>query len=608
MTATAARARLCVGVLAVALLPLGTAWAAAADDQPTGTLLVAHRGSPVHAPENTLPALDRAVAEHADRVSIDVHLTSDGVPVVLHDMSLARTTNVERRFPRRSPWYVGDFTLAQVRSLDAGSWFGDGAFTGTRVPTLDEALTELGPSPTGLTVEVKNPAAYGGVNRIGKAVMDVVAAHAEWASTADQTHPRLVLESFDWGFLDDLHAAYPTLPLDLLASADVTTADLDAHPYATELDVSWTALTAGGATLAQDRGLRVGTWTPNDTTALNKMIGMGLDLITTDQAERLAGLLSAAHRGWTGTAWPSATPRRLTLSTPASATIGSLPKVRITALDASGRAMPWQPVTLQRLVAGSWRDVAAAGTDAHGGATLAPRVPDGLVLRAVSGAVSTPATTVPTHIAAAPTTTGRPAPAVRLAAQPRRATPGARPAVSRLSAGAWRTMAGRSYRYGCPVTRDALRRVSATYWGFDGYRHRGSLVVARRAARPLGRVLSRLYDEHLQLRTLRQVEQLGSYRTAVGRGLAGDATFGFGCHPMPGDRAVFGSHSRGLVVSVNPWENPTVPGAPNSAWLDRSLSLPYVHRTGSTVVKAFAAEGFAWRGGHGRNGEFRYVR
>src|SRR4051794_28222219 len=243
--------------------------AAVAADPATGTMLVAHRGSSVNAPENTLAAFDRAVAEHADRMSLDVHLTKDGVPVVIHDGTLTRTTDAKRRFPGSSPWSVGALTLAQVRTLDAGSWFGDGAFTGIRVPTLDEVLTELGPSPTGLTVEIKTPAVYGGAARIGKAVMDVIRAHPEWASSSDQEQPRLVVESFDWSFLDDLHVAYPSMPLALLHSADVTAADLAAHPYVKELDVEWRALTPGAVAAAHAKGIRVGTWTPNETGALS---------------------------------------------------------------------------------------------------------------------------------------------------------------------------------------------------------------------------------------------------------------------------------------------------------------------------------------------------
>ena len=95
---------------------------------PVGVVNLGHRGVRVGAPEHTMAALDQAVADHADRLSIDVHLTKDGVPILLHDDSLARTTDVERRFPTATSYAAKDFTLAQIRTLDAGSWFNP-AFT-----------------------------------------------------------------------------------------------------------------------------------------------------------------------------------------------------------------------------------------------------------------------------------------------------------------------------------------------------------------------------------------------------------------------------------------------------------------------------------------------
>ena len=82
--------------------------------------VVAHRGASVEAPENTLAAVRRAIARDADAVEVDVQRTRDGGLVMLHDTSLARTTDARRVFPRRSPWLVSDFTLDEVQQLDAG--------------------------------------------------------------------------------------------------------------------------------------------------------------------------------------------------------------------------------------------------------------------------------------------------------------------------------------------------------------------------------------------------------------------------------------------------------------------------------------------------------
>jgi len=94
-------------------------------------LVIAHRGDSFHAPENTLEAARRGRQAGADAWELDVHLTRDGVPVVVHDASLLRTTDVAERFagdPRRAGGYmVADFELDEIRLLDAGSWFLDPA-------------------------------------------------------------------------------------------------------------------------------------------------------------------------------------------------------------------------------------------------------------------------------------------------------------------------------------------------------------------------------------------------------------------------------------------------------------------------------------------------
>jgi glycerophosphoryl diester phosphodiesterase len=93
-----------------------------------------HRGAKRYAPENTLPALEKAIALGADFVEFDVRLTSDKQPVLLHDSGLERTTGA------LAP--VAAMSLSDVQKLDAGRWFGP-TFTNTLVPTLDEFLTAI---------------------------------------------------------------------------------------------------------------------------------------------------------------------------------------------------------------------------------------------------------------------------------------------------------------------------------------------------------------------------------------------------------------------------------------------------------------------------------
>src|SRR5215467_13617587 len=127
--------------------------------QYTRKTLIAHRGASAYAPEHTIEAYRLAIEQGADFIEQDLQITKDGVLVCLHDLTLERTTNVEEVFPDRfrvdvsedqSPgdasasapkkhWYVSDFTLGEIKQLDAGSWF-NAKFRGAKVPTFQEAI------------------------------------------------------------------------------------------------------------------------------------------------------------------------------------------------------------------------------------------------------------------------------------------------------------------------------------------------------------------------------------------------------------------------------------------------------------------------------------
>lgn len=111
--------------------------------------LIAHRGWSGKAPENTLAAIELALEEpKITSIEIDVHQSKDGIPVVIHDHRVDRTTD--------GSGYVMDLTLAELKKLDAGSWF-DPAFTGEQVPTLAEVLELVG-GRKNLLIELKQMA------------------------------------------------------------------------------------------------------------------------------------------------------------------------------------------------------------------------------------------------------------------------------------------------------------------------------------------------------------------------------------------------------------------------------------------------------------------
>ena len=106
-------------------------------------LTIAHRGASQVAPENTIPAIQKAVEAGVDMLALEVQKTKDNQPIVLADVSLDRTTNGTGRAARMSS--------AEILALDAGSWFDD-EFAGTKVPTLAEALAAAPRTPVLLTI------------------------------------------------------------------------------------------------------------------------------------------------------------------------------------------------------------------------------------------------------------------------------------------------------------------------------------------------------------------------------------------------------------------------------------------------------------------------
>jgi glycerophosphoryl diester phosphodiesterase len=132
---------------------------------------VAHRGASAYAPEHTLAAYQLAIEMGADYVEQDLAVTRDGVLICLHDATLERTTNVEELFPdrvstaniegtERRAWVANDFTLAEIKTLDAGSWF-NSKFAGEKVPTFDEAVALIR-GKAGVFPELKVPELYAG--------------------------------------------------------------------------------------------------------------------------------------------------------------------------------------------------------------------------------------------------------------------------------------------------------------------------------------------------------------------------------------------------------------------------------------------------------------
>jgi glycerophosphoryl diester phosphodiesterase len=214
--------------LVLAALAVGTLIAAAQIS--TGPKqLIAHRGASGYAPEHTMVAYQLALDQKADFVEPDLAITRDGVLICLHDDSLERTTNVEELFPDRysreitgrdgaKQWLANDFTLAEIKRLDAGSWFNP-KFAGVRVPTFEE-MVSLVRGKAGLYPELKSPPLYTkrGVDMV-KVFVDAVRKHGLDRPESLRTTP-MIIQSFDEASVRRSASELPVIPRVFLTSDD----------------------------------------------------------------------------------------------------------------------------------------------------------------------------------------------------------------------------------------------------------------------------------------------------------------------------------------------------------------------------------------------------
>ena len=187
-------------------------------------ILIAHRGASAYAPEHTLAAYRLAIDQGADFVEQDLQISKDGILVCLHDLTLERTTNVEEVYPQRATigsdkqktWNVSDFTLQELKALDAGSWF-DAKFKGERIPTFQEAIDTLR-GKAGLYPETKGPEVYGSRGfDMEKLLLAQLASNKLDRRASDAKTP-VIIQSFSAESLQKLRKAGSTVPLTFLVS------------------------------------------------------------------------------------------------------------------------------------------------------------------------------------------------------------------------------------------------------------------------------------------------------------------------------------------------------------------------------------------------------
>jgi glycerophosphoryl diester phosphodiesterase len=229
-------------------------------------MVFAHRGASLYAPENTLAAFNLAIEQGANGVELDVKLSADGVPVVIHDQTVDRTTDGHGK--------VNELTLDQLKSLDAGKLFAD-KYHVVQIPTLDEVLEEIS-KRTIVNIELTNYASPSDdlVPRVAK----IVQAHA--------LENQILFSSFLGRNLRIAKQLCPQVPVAILCLPGLpgifnrsglltNTSPEIVHPYL--LDV-----TPSLVDREHKRGRRVHTWTVNAEKDLEFVLSCGVDGVFTD--------------------------------------------------------------------------------------------------------------------------------------------------------------------------------------------------------------------------------------------------------------------------------------------------------------------------------------
>ncbi|GGA52057.1 glycerophosphoryl diester phosphodiesterase [Kroppenstedtia guangzhouensis] len=280
-----------VGMVLLVLLPVlagtGTAGEAIGKDKVWN---IAHRGASGHAPESTLSAYQMARRMGADWVELDLHLTRDGQLVVIHDQTVDRTTN------GKGP--VRRYTLAQLKQLDAGSWFGkkhprkwNPEFQGLRIPTLEEVL-RLKRGKIRFSIEIKKGSA--GPELEGKLIR-MLEKHRLLPGKGET--PQVMIISFDRASLNRVHQLMPRVPLIQLfhyREAGYLSPRTFRHiaAYADGIGYDHRRMSREDIRRAHRHGLVIHPYTVNHPQDMRRLIRWGVDGIVTNYPDRLNRVLN----------------------------------------------------------------------------------------------------------------------------------------------------------------------------------------------------------------------------------------------------------------------------------------------------------------------------
>ena len=223
------------------------------------TMIMAHRGYSDAAPENTIPAFEKAVENGATAVELDVQMTKDGEIVVLHDDNLKRTAGLDAN--------IWDVTYDEIKDLDNGSFF-SAEYAGTRIPTLQEVL-QYARGKLYLNIEIKRTGHDEGIE---DKVVQII-RNNDFENDCDIT-------SMDYDTLVYINQRYPDI---LLAyTSTVGLGDIQNLSEVQIISIQETFATYETVSALHLAGKKVFVWTVNDQNAMDRLVGLNVDAILTN--------------------------------------------------------------------------------------------------------------------------------------------------------------------------------------------------------------------------------------------------------------------------------------------------------------------------------------
>jgi len=234
--------------------------------------IVGHRGALASAPENTLPSCEEALAQGADVIELDIHMSLDRELVVVHDFTVDRTTD--------GTGYVKDLTLAELKGLDAGSRFSP-AFKNTRIPHLREVL-EWAKGRVWLAIEIKSDwITYDGIEA---ALVDLL----HRCEMVDQ----VMVVSFDHCCIKRVKDIEPNITTGVIYNARFVDPLMVARSARADiLRPRWPFASAGEVKAAHAEGFAYAPWGPNDASIWRQLVEMGVDTLSADRPADLRAIL-----------------------------------------------------------------------------------------------------------------------------------------------------------------------------------------------------------------------------------------------------------------------------------------------------------------------------